>query len=174
MIIFPVIVLLQLAVLVFMIAKQEYILAAGEKILIQCEPVDPRSLFSGDYVILNYTITSIDFEKIKMKPGEERLPDRNETVYVALEKRKGEKFWTEAAASRDPEWLKKNYRTIIKGRINQYYDIRFGVEEYFVPQFEGKEIEREMDNVHVEVSIMPDRESAISRLFLNDREVKFY
>ncbi|HPS57078.1 MAG TPA: GDYXXLXY domain-containing protein [Spirochaetota bacterium] len=173
-ILMPVIVLLQVAVLVFMAAKQEYILAAGEKILLKCQPVDPRSLFSGDYVILNYEITRTDLETITVKDGEKRSFDINETIYIALDKSKMDKYWKAAAASRDIDWLRSRYKTVIQGRIDQYYNIKFGLEDYFVPQNEGRELERDLDNVHVEVSVMPDGSSAISRLFLNDREVRFY
>lgn len=173
-ILMPVIVLLQVAVLVFMAAKQEYILASGEKVLLKCRPIDPRSLFSGDYVILTYEITRIDLDSIPVKPGEDRSFDNNEEIFVALEKPKGGKYWDAVAASRDIAWLKSGHRIVIAGRIDQYYNIKYGLEDYFVPQHEGREIEQELENVHVEVSVMPDGSSAISRLFLEGKEVRFY
>ena len=54
---FILIVVLQLASLGAMIAKRVHLLNTGKKILLKCEPIDPRSLFSGDYVILNYEST---------------------------------------------------------------------------------------------------------------------
>lgn len=173
-ILMPVIVILQVAVLVFMAAKQEYILAAGEKILLKCQPVDPRSLFSGDYIILNYEITRIDLETITVKNGEKRSVDIDETIYIALDKSKADKYWRAVAASRDLDWLKSIHKTVIKGRIGQRYNIKFGLEDYFVPQNQGREIERNLDSVHVEVSVMPDGSSALSKLFLNNKEVRFY
>ncbi|NLV68119.1 MAG: GDYXXLXY domain-containing protein [Spirochaetes bacterium] len=170
----PIIVLIQVAVLVFMAVNQEYILAAGKKVMLKCEPIDPRSLFSGDYVILNYEITRTDLDTITVKPGEKQSFRVNETIYIALEKPESSKYWRAAAASRDINWLRSMYKTVIRGRIDRYYNIKFGVEDYFVPQHEGINIERNLDNVHVEVSVMPDGKSAISRLFLDGREMRFY
>jgi uncharacterized membrane-anchored protein len=173
-IIMPFIVLIQVAVLLFMAANQEYILAAGEKVMLKCEPIDPRSLFSGDYVILNYEITRTKLDTITLKPGEKQPFRVNETIYIALEKPESSEYWRAAAASRDIHWLKSMYKTVIRGRIDRYRNIKFGVEDYFVPQYEGINIEKNLDNVRVEVSVMPDGNSAISRLFLGGREMRFY
>ena len=171
---FIIVVILQLCVLAFMAGKQEYILASGEKILLKCEPVDPRSLFSGDYVILSYEITHVDLAKIAVKPGEDRSFDYGEMIYVALEKVPDARFWKASAVSRDIAWLKSRYKTVIMGRIYQYYNIKFGLEDYFVPQNEGKVIEQDLNNVYDEVSVTGSGASAISRLFLNGKEVRFY
>ena len=48
------------------------------------------------------------------------------------------------------------------------------MESYFVPQKEGKVIEESLNNVSVEVSISESGESAISKLFIADKEMKFY
>lgn len=174
-ILMPAIVLLQVAVLVFMAAKQEYILAAGEKVLLKCEPVDPRSLFSGDYVILNYAdLSRIDMKTIKMKDERDMITKNSDMIYLALERPAHEKFWKPVAASHDREWLKKNYKTVILGRIDTFDNIRFGLEDYFVPQNEGKIIEEDLDRVSVEVSLLSDGSSAISKLFLDGKEVRFY
>lgn len=171
---FIIVVILQLGVLAFMAGKQEYILASGEKILLKCEPVDPRSLFSGDYVVLSYEITRIDLTRITVKPGEERSFDYGEVIYVALEKVPDGMFWKASAISRDISWLKGKYRTVLMGRMDRYNNIKFGLEDYFVPQNEGKVIEQDLNNVYVEVSVTGNGASAISRLFLNGKEVKFY
>lgn len=174
-ILMPAIVLLQVAVLVFMAAKQEHILAAGEKVLLRCEPVDPRSLFSGDYVILNYAdLSRIDMDRVRAKDAGDRALGRNDVIYIALVKPAGGKYWEPAAASHDFSWIKGSYRTVIRGRVDGFYNIKFGLEDYFVPQNEGRIIEQDLAKVSVEVSVMPDGSSAISRLFLDDKEVKFY
>lgn len=174
MIIFPLVVLLQMAVLGSMIWKQETILSTGEKVLLRCGPVDPRSLFSGDYVILNYEITRPDYSRLEKKPGEVLPYGKDRVIYLALEKPADSKLWKAAAISQDLNWLRTRWQTVIMGRTSQYGRIRFGLESYFVPQNEGKIIEQDLKNVYVEVSITGDGSSAISRLFLNDKEVKFY
>jgi uncharacterized membrane-anchored protein len=47
-------VILQLVVLAYMAGEREYILRRGKVIYLRTAPIDPRDLFRGDYVRLNY------------------------------------------------------------------------------------------------------------------------
>jgi uncharacterized membrane-anchored protein len=176
-ILFPVIVAAQIAVLGFMITKQELLLTRGTKVLLKCQPIDPRSLFSGDYVILNYEISQIG-EEIISKSG---IKNSNELerkdIFVALKPKSDAKYHEAAAVSENIGELKKRYPLIIRGRVeyaSNTLQVRYGVESYFVPQKEGKVIEESLKDVSVEVSISESGESAISRLFIADKEMKFY
>lgn len=176
-ILFPVIVAAQLSVLAFMIVNQELLLARGTKVMLQCRPIDPRSLFSGDYVILNYKISEIN-ETIVSQSGikeTERLEKKN--IYVALKPDPGGKYYTAAAISENINELKQRYKIIIRGRVEyagRTLNVHYGVESYFVPQREGKIIEENLKDVSVEVSVSERGDSAISKLFIADKEVKFY
>ena len=172
---FIIIVVLQIAVLCVMIANRAYLLDTGVKILLKCEPVDPRSLISGDYIILNYQVSSI--AKELYKGTDINKLKSNDIVYVALEKPATEKYWIAKSFSSDFESLKKTNMIIMKGTIKDTYStirIRYGIEDYFVPQNQGLSIEQKMGDVSVEVSVSDTGESAISRLFIQDREVTFY
>ena len=57
----------QLGVLLFMIIKREVLLSDGRPVLLKCEPIDPRSILSGHYVILNLDIGYFDIKEIKVK-----------------------------------------------------------------------------------------------------------
>ncbi len=175
-ILFCVIVAAQLAVLGSMIFKQERLLAGGAKILLKCVPVDPRSLFSGDYVILRYEITNIDTGKLKVKTKESF--NGNETIYVGLEKDASASHYNAAEVSSDIKKLSGRYPAVIRGTVQYAYDssltIRYGVEQYFVPQGKGHNIESDMKSTTVEVSVDTKGNSAISRLFVNNTEVVFY
>ena len=50
---------LQTLALVGMIGVQQYTLNEGTPVLLETEPIDPRSLFRGDFVILNYAISDL-------------------------------------------------------------------------------------------------------------------
>lgn len=176
-IIFIAAVILQAALLLSMIARQEILLKTGTKVMLRCVPVDPRSLFSGDYVRLNYEISEI-------KPGgteaeQKKLEDFSEgdTIYVALARDKGDLFYRAADFAKDPEELRKRYNIILKGRVEERYtslQVKYGLETYFVPQHEGRGIETNMAEVSAEVSVAEDGRSALSRLFIAGREVRFY
>lgn len=174
-ILLPVLVAAQIMALIFMIIKQENIITKGEKVILKCEPVDPRSLFSGDYVILNYTISSIDPGSVNIH-GDNNFK-KHDYVFVGLKKNQDSGIYQAAALSRNMDDLKENYSTVIKGRVENSWNlinIAYGVESYFVPQGEGLVIEKDMENVTVEVSVTEKGESAITRLFMSGMEVKFY
>ena len=174
---FIIIILCQFLVLGSMIAKRVHLLRSGETVLLKCQPVDPRSLFSGDYVVLNYTISRFVEEHFQQLNRDNEDFKRNDTIYVALSKGLDDKYWDAVAVSRDRKKLTTEYPVVIRGIIRsdwQPYQIRYGVENYFVPQFEGKQIEREISNVSVEVAVAQSGESGIKRLFIDGKTVEFY
>lgn len=170
-------VIIQCVILLSMIARQEVLIKTGTKVMLKCVPVDPRSLFSGDYVRLNYEISEIrkgETEKEKVKFDEFSDGD---TIYVALEKNKNDRFFSIADYAKSPDELKKKHSLILKGKVDYSYAIlrvRYGLETYFVPQNEGKDIEAGMAEVSAEVSVADDGRSALSRLFIAGEEVRFY
>lgn len=62
----------------------------GQEVLLAIEPVDPRSLFRGQYARLGYEIAAIDSQKLLLpnrdSPSQLRKGQR---MYVVLEKRDG-------------------------------------------------------------------------------------
>jgi len=170
-------VILQAVILVSMIAKQEILLKTGTKVMLKCVPVDPRSLFSGDYVRLNYEISEI--RKGESEAEQKKFDDFSEddTIYVALIKNKTDRYFSIADYGKSAGELKQKYPVILKGKVEDAYSslqVRYGLETYFVPQNEGKEIETNMAEVSAEVSVADDGMSALSRLFIAGKEVKFY
>ncbi len=79
---FILLVLLQAALLVGIIAYRHYWVATGERILLKTAPVDPRDLFRGDYIDLSYDISQLDLDAL----GAQERFKPNERVYVLLEK----------------------------------------------------------------------------------------
>ena len=63
--------------------QQERALRVGNVILLETAPVDPRDLLRGDYVILNYKISTLPRRIFNSLPDESLTPGRK--VYVALE-----------------------------------------------------------------------------------------
>ena len=47
-----------------MIAMRAIPLVTGQTVLVQVEPVDPRDLFRGDYVILSYDFSRVSQQEI--------------------------------------------------------------------------------------------------------------
>ena len=171
---FVIVVGLQLLLLGGMIAKRVYLLRTGKVVLLRCEPVDPRSLFSGDYVILDYQISRLDPDRPDLNPNKEEFR-RNSTIYVALRQESTGKFWQAAEVSHDLASLQARYPVVLRGVLRHYNRVRYGVEQYFVPQFEGLAIEKEINSsqVSVELAVAASGESALKRMFIAGQEVKF-
>ncbi len=80
---FIVLVLLQVLLLTGMIAYRESWVSSGERVLLRTVPVDPRDIFRGDYVSLDYEIGSLSLDELGVKESF----NLNEKIYVLLEKK---------------------------------------------------------------------------------------
>lgn len=183
------IVLLEVLFLLGIVVRYRYALANGVPVLLKVMPVDPRDLLRGDYVTLSYEISSIDLSKIENKAGNLSCWD---TVYVRLEK--GEKFWKAVAIDklhptpvRAEVWLKGQVITsdyTLRSAINDslrndrsghLIGIDYGIEEFFVPEGEGRMIERERNNknVSIEIRVTESGLGLIKQIYVNDQPVDF-
>ena len=75
------------------VVQRAGILRSGQEARLEVVPVDPRDLFRGDYVVLNYRIGTVDFPKDAMSSpftrGQQvfvtlRLDDSNKSKAVAI------------------------------------------------------------------------------------------
>lgn len=138
----------QAAVLGWMIWDRTSLLASGREVVLEVIPVDPRSLFRGDYVILGY-----DISRFKLPPGA-TPPKRNEAFYVTLRKSEGDNWQAVAGASEPPAAVKPD-EVVIKGRVEYVarpapdqpqeptvVGLHYGIESFFVPEGAGRELEK--------------------------------
>jgi uncharacterized membrane-anchored protein len=134
----------QAAVLGWMIWERAALLANGREIVLEVVPVDPRSLFQGDYVVLGYDMSRID------TPSGMPRPKRGEDIYVTLQKGDGT-AWKVAGASLERPGGTTAEQVVLKGRV-QYASIgseqappqtgvRYGIESFFVPEGTGRDLE---------------------------------
>jgi len=167
-----VIVVAQSMLLMGMIAKKQYTLSMGTPILLKTQPVDPRSLFRGDYVRIRYDIDQLD----RKLPGVKAGFQKGDTIYVVLVK--DERYWR--AVSAHPNKLKLPQGQIaIRGEVRNAQSYRsdiwvsYGINTYFVPEGEGRKLERpqEGDVVDIEVAIDENGDAAIRALLLNGKRV---
>ena len=70
-----------------MIALKQRTLITGTPVLLETEPIDPRSLFRGDYVRLNYIISRLRPSELK---GDDKF-ERHDKVFVELQQHG--KYW---------------------------------------------------------------------------------
>jgi len=159
------ILLIQTLALTAMVAMKQWTLNTGTPILLETQPVDPRSLFRGDYVRLNYTINTIKLDEV----GGEDVFRRYERVYVVL--KPGGRYWEPVSVHQSWPTVESGV-VIIKGEVGSTIDaagepqtrsrkqrlnVRYGVEDYFVPEGAGRELEVRRDGKHIDLRIAVDR-----------------
>ncbi len=145
------------------VAYKENTLRTGTEVILQTAPIDPRDFFRGDYVILNYDISSL--QNIPM----DRAFAPGDTIYVSLQLNENIARAV-AAAHEEPEGL------FIKGKVVDSWQpgirVEYGIESYFVPEGTGHEVERE-SNLTVKVAIDKSGHALIKHLLLHGEEVRF-
>jgi uncharacterized membrane-anchored protein len=146
-------ILVQFGVLAWMAGEREWIVRTGPPIWLRTAPVDPRDLFRGDYVRLNYDIATVADHQIG--PGLEK--------YLANARQKGaSRHWLgkeivvysalrihsdrDVAEITTTDLTPPSSGLFIKGRVKPYggavHGVRYGIESYFVQQGKGRKLER--------------------------------
>ena len=125
----------------------------GKEIKLQTEPFDPRDIFQGDYVILNYTISTIPNSLWEGKDPAEH----GDVIYVVL-KPVNQVYETAAAYPDKPSGLSGD-EVVLKGRVDypspDSIRVRYGLERYYVPEGTGKVLEEQSKDMIVHVKIAP-------------------
>lgn len=172
---------IQTVALAVMVGNKQYTLNTGAQILLETMPVDPRSLFRGDYVRLNYTISTLDLDELE---GEDQF-NRHDSVYVTL--KQGDIYHEPVAVWHQfPEVeaaqlvIKGEVKYINKQQWNSDLDryepvtilsVRYGIENYFVPEGEGLILERQRDGkVDIRVAVDSRGNAGIKAVLVNGAE----
>lgn len=173
------------ALLGHMILDRMMLLRDGKTIELEVVPVDPRSLFRGDYVILDYAISNINVRGLEGDKGF----TANDLVFVTLIF-DGEN-WVPLAAHKAPQPVKGD-EVMIAGRVKwlrkmdctpnpeaqerecrtvEDLQITYGIESFFVPEGIGRDLEdqRNAGALSVQVAIDEDGRAGIKSLLIDGR-----
>jgi len=150
------------------VITQESRLRRGEVVRMETVPVDPRDLLRGDYVILNYKISTLKPELFQVRPPAETAAGT--PVYVRLERR-GD-FHEAAAASLDPLPSEPG-RPVLKGTVSIRPDrvrdpqdplrVMYGLERYYVKEGTGNP----SGKVTVDVAVAPSGHGVIKQVYVD-------
>lgn len=144
--------------LVGMVTKKQYTLNTGALIELKTQPIDPRSLFRGDYVRLSYAINRLE---VAAYPVLKSMNNHDE-VFVTLTNKGA--LW-EAVSVSDTYPEHKPGDVVIRGEINQsarmrramgdLVPVRYGIENYFVAEDEGQVLEglRNQQKVSLQIAV---------------------
>ncbi|NDI33948.1 GDYXXLXY domain-containing protein [Chengkuizengella sediminis] len=113
----------------------------GKELRLKTVPVDPRDLFYGDYVVLNYEINDIP----KTLWQEVKSPVKGEKITVRLIEEKG--YYTiESIGQGKPEGAVEDHiylEAVVSHIRGDSIFVEYGIEKYYVPEGEGKELEEQ-------------------------------
>ena len=181
-----IVVLLQTLALGAIVADRALILATGREVVLETEPVDPRDLFRGDYVTLNYTASQVDLGTVD---GDDDGFATSKPAYVVFKDDGG--TWRPAAIyhARPASSALAAGEVAVKAAVVNVYtfsaddrwprcpggcdmvSLSYGVESYFVPEGTGEVLEdaRNDRRLEVVVAVRGDGRAAIKALKVDGR-----
>jgi len=143
----PLAVLAQLLVLAWMAGEREWILRNGQVVFLRTAPIDPRDLFRGDFVRLQYEINSVRLEGIDpAAPATAGERKRHEVMYTRLQPAGEGLYEAAGTGTKQPtEGVFLRGRTEDQWRLGWrgagHTFVKYGIEQLFVEQGSGKAIE---------------------------------
>ena len=158
--------ILQAGILGWMIWDRAQILETGQTVRLAVEPIDPRDIFRGYYVTLNYEISRISPSEL----GSEEQFEKHDIVYVTLAEGENDLWHPNAISHSRP--TSGSGETVIAGRVRrltsprrivssngdvictsrcQTLTIRYGIEQYFAQQDAAQKIESEQRDNDIEI-----------------------
>lgn len=164
---------LQSAVLLGMVAVHETRLHTGVIVHLDTEPVDPRDLLRGDYVILNYKISTLPVTLFATGIAKEQ--PIGTTVYVRLEK-KGQFHQAQAASFAPLEGDAEH--PVLQGKTTHSWwwgpgtgtnqssvRVEYGLERYYVREGTGNP----RGKLAADVSVASSGRAAIKEVYLDGK-----
>ena len=159
----------EVAALAAMVADKQWTLNTGTQVVLQTEPVDPRSLFMGDYARLAYPISRLRLDGENALAGDKDFR-RHDTVWVALkvdaDGAKPVSVHRERSAivpgllalrgevqnSSDYEWDRATNKSVRQRTLQ----VRYGIEQYYLREGTGGQVERPRGGEKVSILVAID------------------
>lgn len=158
----------QFFVLTGMYVKAAMPLWTGEEVRVKTVPVDPRSLFRGNYARLDYDISMIETQ---------HFPENNdlrngEIVYVQLKQDSSGLYVYSSVALERPE-----SGVFLRGRIENrryedhadYFRVKYGIEALFAPKEKALALEHQLRSEAVAVLMVLDGGEARLKEVVSDK-----
>ncbi|HEY7424355.1 MAG TPA: GDYXXLXY domain-containing protein [Gemmataceae bacterium] len=150
----------QLVVLLGMTALRTYALWRGDVYYVRVQPVDPRDLFRGDYVILSYEFSRLPSEfwnNLQTKSGH--------NVYVQLVPEGDGKHWRAGHYS----FIQPEHGPYLRGKIAGNGRIEYGIESFFVQEGQGRRYEEAVRShrLTAEIAVTPDGRAVLRKLHVS-------
>ena len=151
-------VLLQIGAVAAIAVQKEWVLYNGRSLWVQTAPIDPRDVFRGDYVRLDYLFSRLRSDQIDPELKQRGLR-RGEAVYLAMRNDAGGVASADRLQLQRPDFPYLRGQVVAEWPYNGYHRqdaksrgrfepaawplrIRYGIEQYYVEQGRGLELEK--------------------------------
>jgi uncharacterized membrane-anchored protein len=149
------VIIFQVAVLAGEYLGAVYPLWTGAEIRLKVVPVDPRSLFRGNYAQLHYDISTIEAKDL----GRHKHFRNGEFVYVNLKPGMNGVYVYDGAGLEKPAT-----GPFIRGRIQaphgqedvRKFEVRYGIEAFFAPKQKALDLENQLRKGGIAVVMVAD------------------
>lgn len=177
---FIAIVAAQLVFLAGQAGYYQHAMASGDVITLKVVPVDPRSLFLGNYMALSYDIS--DLSRFRLPPDSVKLDalTNGDTVYVELLPQAGgarpSRILQKIPAVRRPGHV------YLRGRKTWDQRLDFGLERYYIPETRSEDVTRlwadsqrsgSRKTITVEASVDAKGHGYIRRVLVGGKPLEF-
>ncbi|MFM2314841.1 MAG: hypothetical protein RLZZ04_4117 [Cyanobacteriota bacterium] len=137
---------LQLGIILIVPAQSAYTYNFGQSAVLQTLPVDPYDLLRGYSQTLSYDISQID--SLKQFPGGKDLAE-GQNFYIVLEQNiiKDKLPPDSSKVIKVTKELPKdlgNNQVALQGKIEQYGQVNYGLETYYLPESQRDKINQEI------------------------------
>ncbi len=173
--------LLQSAALAWMVYDRVSLLSTGTEIVLNTVPLDPRSLFRGHYVILNYEISTLDLNALE---GENTFRRGGKVDVLVRPDAEGDWIPVSVSPARDA-MVVPDGTVLLRGKVrycrrsklvkSQCAEIavKYGAEKYFVYKERALELEKSRNKrqLRIILAISADGQAAVKGIEDNGRRI---
>lgn len=178
---FAIIVALQILFLVGEVATKEMAIRTSETVILKTAPIDPRSLFAGNYMWLSYDISSVKPNQSGLAPAQFRKLDYPSTVYAKLAVAKP---WARLIGITTTRPDKPEPGIVyLRGQVRDNYrdmiGIDYGLDRYYIPENKSDEVARlqrwgaKQPVITVEVAVTGSGRGMIKRVLVDGKPIGF-
>lgn len=155
----------QVLIIAGMLAKAMLPLLTGQEIELQVDFRDPRALFRGNYVALNYRFNRVNLDKLPNDIPPDVKYHYGDQLYLTL--KKTGQFYTAAGLWQSPPKDGEIFlRGIVRHRVypnQRVISLNYGIESYFTDPAQAKTMEAQLghpvaaDSAKMIVSVVVDK-----------------
>lgn len=154
-------------------------ISSGQVVTLKVVPVDPRSLFMGNYMDLRYDISSVDLAKVPHSDKAEMFTGYK-VVYVTLQPdEKGAR--ATHVGLKPPDDGSLYLRGEIRWRSESTLNLIYGIERYYIPEVREEEVNRmgwdpdgaDLPVITAEVSVTRDGTAYLLRVLKDGKPLGF-